>query len=96
MNSKIQISELRRKLRVASRVESELRSTVAAREGRIKELRSQSGRSKVERDKNSSVKQLEDMLSSERACHLIIQRTGVIERKTIRGRPRCQREIVIR
>ena len=76
VNSKIQISELKRKLRVASRVESELRSTVATREARIKELKTgsnlmvaagRSQRQQQQKQKTISIRQLEDELTSERA-----------------------------
>merc|ERR1711871_757274 len=70
VNSKIQISELKRKLRVASRVESELRCTIATRENRIKELRSEATattktRKQVDwKEKRTSIKRSEDELTS--------------------------------
>ena len=67
---------MKRKLRVASRVESELRSTVATREARIKELKTgstlmvaagRSQRQQQQKQKTISIRQLEDELTSERA-----------------------------
>jgi chromosome segregation ATPase len=71
VNSKIKISELQRKLRVANRVESELRRTIATRENRIADLKA--GTSKTE-SREKITHELTTALADERARVNILQK----------------------
>ena len=72
VNSKVLISELKRKIRVANRTESELRNSLATRDMRISELKS--GKGFTNEDTQQVIAELTRVLTDERARVAILQR----------------------